>query len=1101
MMKKLHFLKEKILLMCFLLSTLMGFAQTMATFNFNGKNLFPVGGQNPSYTLNYYNANNSIGTARYDRIGFWSGNHWTYTKTENTYYELSISTIGYSNINFSFDGELSFSGWSRGTWNVYLDHGTGYNFIGKVELENIISSDSETFDIVLPPEVNNKSLVKIKLVANDLWDVLNNIQQLRLDNIRLTSNTAKIAVDGKNTIDVWTNIVEGATAEAYRGTYFGMLITNPISPNPAFVDRNFKVTNSGNTDLNISGMSFIGNAPADFSIVSALPITVPANGGSAEFIIRFNPSEDGVRNALLNIISNGAPSPFTFFVEGRGSACATTIKAFKWNTIGDQFNDLDDNLFTISGTTDAISGTSQLQSHSPFESTILYKDDDTAFKLYKSDNHSWYISDNSVAGKSVSFGSLNVSQDKGPLISFNLAAISKGTGSGFNFNSNDYITVEVLKPGTTNEWSKEVKINGGGSVASSRYDFEGGSTVDVQYAGTGVNNYVVEKTNSGTKPTRYSQIIIRLPSDDFSNLVFRITGKTENLNKLWLIDDIMVSSENAIFKSFTGIGATGWQQGTEDVAVPNIQEKAIIDVSYDTAIKGDFTACECVVNNGSTLTINTGNTVTLENRLDNSLGGQVVVKNDANLIQKNDLAVNAGVITVHRTAPMKKNNYTYWGSPVTGRKLQDFSPGTTSYRFYEYIESTNLFQTVPWGNNFIPGRGYAIMAPSNYTLNTKQDFDGAFVGIPNNGTNYQDTPSSTLPLMFPASLTAGTDQGYNLVGNPYPSNIDFEKLHADNSSVIYNTAYFWTNVDPNRAGSTNGNTGYAGNAYAIYNGVGGIAATGPATGPGGTSPTPTQFIKVGQGFIVKAKNEGSLTFKNSIRNATGSSAFFSKGAASDRDRFWVKLTTPAQDVNTVLIGYVPNATDDFEWDYDAPLFSIGSDSFYSMLGEEKLGIQGRTYPLNTADVVRLGTKHFEDGIYTIGLGDKEGIFAGSQAIYLNDKQTGTITNLSEGDYGFTANVGESQNRFELIYKPLIVLVTDSTVKEGFIVYRDQDHFIIQSPKVINEVEVYDSVGKLIKVLNTSTKKVVVDGAFLTKGMYVIRIKTIDGQVTNKKILK
>ena len=481
---------------------------------------------------------------------------------------------------------------------------------------------------------------------------------------------------------------------------------------------------------------------------------------------------------------------------------------------------------------------------------------------------------------------------------------------------------------------------------------------------------------------------------------------------------------------------------------------------------------------------------------------QFVVNNDANLMQTTETAVNVGDITVLRNSPMKKNNYTYWSSPVAGRQLGAFSPLTSTARFYEYIESTNLFKTVPKTDNFIPTKGYAIMAPSTYTSTTvNTTFVGKFIGVPTNGTKKADTS----PLEFPLQLTPITpNRGFNMIGNPYPSNIDFEVLYALNSTKIYNTAYFWTNVDPNRPSSTNGNgDAYTGNAYAIYNGTGGVPATtsGPGTGDGGTSLTPTQFIKVGQGFIVKAKQSGQLIFNNSIRNAVGSSNFMSKGASSDKDRYWLKLTTPAQNVNTILIGYIAGATNDFERDYDAPLMSVASDSFYSILNENKLGIQGKTYPLNTSDVVPLGTKHFEDGNYTVSLGDKEGIFANGQNIYLKDNQTGIITNLSEGSYSFNSAVGEFSTRFEIIYRPQVVLATDGATKENLQVYRDGTDFVVKSSdKTITRLEVYDGSGRMLMKLAPKNKEARIPAAALSNGMYILLIDQ-HGEVTSRKVVK
>lgn len=71
------------------------------------------------------------------------------------------------------------------------------------------------------------------------------------------------------------------------------------------------------------------------------------------------------------------------------------------------------------------------------------------------------------------------------------------------------------------------------------------------------------------------------------------------------------------------------------------------------------------------------------------------------------------------------------------------------------------------------------------------------------------------------------DHGYNSIGNPYPSNLDFDLLYAQNSDKIYQLAYFWTNNIPEvtQMGST-----YHGNSYAVYNGTGGVPATTGSTG-------------------------------------------------------------------------------------------------------------------------------------------------------------------------------------------------------------------------------------------------------------------------------
>lgn len=530
------------------------------------------------------------------------------------------------------------------------------------------------------------------------------------------------------------------------------------------------------------------------------------------------------------------------------------------------------------------------------------------------------------------------------------------------------------------------------------------------------------------------------------------------------------------------------------IILPSINALAknlTVESGGQLTIKGNLTVTDFVKNKGS--------------------ASDLVVSSDANLKQITETAINTGNITVKRESPMKKNDYTYWSSPVSGQNLYDFSTGTSTTRFYYYRESDDKFynDTFNASTVFNPTQGYAIMAPSAYT--GLQTFTGNFVGVPNNGTKKTDNTTLQFQLKL-SSDVPGADKGYNLIGNPYPSNIDFDKLFTENggsmadqnstAGKIFRLAYFWTNVNPNRQGSTNGTgSSYSGNAYAVYNGTGGVPATSETNSPIGY--TPTSIIKVGQGFIVKARpfqNNTTLIFNNTIRT-TAATKFFSKGSTSEKDRYWLKLISPALDVNTILIGYVPGATNNFEWDYDAPLLSVGSDSFYSILNNETLGIQGRVYPLNPQDIVQLGTKHFEEGNYTISLGDREGIFAESQSIYLKDNLSNTVTNLSDGNYTFAAKAGVTDGRFEIIYEPKVLLGTRSNNKGELIIYREDSDFVIKSPKVMVDIEVFDISGKLIATLKPNSKHAVFETSSVLSGIYVVRIKNIHGEISTRKISK
>lgn len=542
--------------------------------------------------------------------------------------------------------------------------------------------------------------------------------------------------------------------------------------------------------------------------------------------------------------------------------------------------------------------------------------------------------------------------------------------------------------------------------------------------------------------------------------------------------------------------ASNWRQGL----VPTANNCVIIPSARTVDINVPNAAAKSVtVQNGAKLNINANQSLTVQDAFINqSAVEDVTIRSDGNLLQINpSKTINFGNITVQREVNGMNNlathmDYVYWSSPVANQQtkgLSGFSPGTPVAFFSDYNEPNDMFYET-LDPTFIAGKGYAVQAEGLPLVNGYAK-TYTFAGAPHNGDfsfNISRSPDQ-----------GGYQHGYNLVGNPYPSNIDFTKLFAANSDLIYNTAYFWTNntFTPNQAGS-----GYAGNNYAVFNGAGGNPPTGSSYGA-----APNGIIKVGQGFIIQKKTPGGpapLLFKNSygtgqdLRVSTAGT-FYQKDAAG-KDRYWLQLISPNHLSNTQLIAYVNGATNGFEQDYDAEILGMSSDVFYSVLTDKKLIIQGKGLFAST-DKVNVGANIFSNGSYTIKLDHVEGIFANGQNIYLKDNQTGIITNLSLGSYTFAANAGETNARFQIIYQPETVLATDDTSKDKLVVYRENDDFVIKSPKVMERVEVYETSGKLIKVLLPNSKSTVLESATLINGMYILKIKTKDGEIFNKKVLR
>lgn len=855
------------------------------------------------------------------------------------------------------------------------------------------------------------------------------------------------------------NISSGdTTPDNYDNTFFGTTLVDGGT-----IDKTFVIENVGNLPLSINGVTITGTNASDFSI-----ITNPANNileqTSSNLIIRFNPSAIGLRNATVSIQNNDTnENPYTFAIRGGGSTaipCSSDVII-----VQQDFEDIpNEPLYNY--TTYVYTGSVVVSGGYAFANGALKNKylGQESLQIFNTDAE-------------INFNSINTSFYSNVELSFNLASL--GGNSGIGTNSGDVITVSVSANGGA--YSDEIIIIGN---VNSNWSFADGlGAASKIYSGT--NTPVTFQTPTGNQTTNALKTIVlsQLPAINDLRIKFRLKSGSES--RIWSVDNVMLKG-TAPAKVWNG---TAWS-GLNTFA-PNAYEKVLLAENYNTNLHGSFVTCECEVATGKSLLITANQYVEIHNRLINY--GTVTVENDGNLIQRNDTSVNVGNIKVKRNANLKRLDYNYWGSSVAGQNLKAFSPGTLSSRFYTYNEADDFFYVIsPTANNFIPGKGYAIRAPNDFST-TNTVFNGEFFGAPNNGVIAVNVAKST--------------NGYNLVANPYASNINFANFFTVNSSVINNIAYFWTNVNPNpeMQGANYPNGGFLNN-YAIYNGSGGVPATGPAQN--GTV-IPNQYIKVGQGFIIQAKNNGTVTFNNSMRTNNTTARFFNKMAKNANEetnnRFWLQLTTPLNVANKILIAYKKEATNDFEIDYDAPHLIIGADSFYSILGEHKLAIQGRKYPLMMNEVIPIGASFYAPGNYTISLAEKEGVFANGQAIFIKDKISNTLVNLQTEDYTFAVQTaGENTDRFELVFIDKAQNNSgnnDAALQEIRVIDQADHYLVISKNEKILELYLSNALGNFIKKYTPKNKSILIPKSELPlPGVYFIKGKT-ETRWFEEKIIK
>lgn len=541
-------------------------------------------------------------------------------------------------------------------------------------------------------------------------------------------------------------------------------------------------------------------------------------------------------------------------------------------------------------------------------------------------------------------------------------------------------------------------------------------------------------------------------------------------------------------------------------------QNVVIDGVYDIA--EGFEANNLTITNTGSLTIQPDQGVTINGDI-TMPDDKLIIESDGSLVQTKITDGNSDNKAIaKRKVNMRTADYTFWSSPLKDQILRNttngnadnstggFSEGTPNSRTYQYREEDDTFRATA-DATFVPAKGYAIRGKSTYGADLAAD-ELAFRGNLHNG----DISIQVQKSRNTTSNGVTYEHGYNLIGNPYPSNIDFIKFYNldNNRNVIFGKAWFWSNFIV--APSQQGGSGYTANNYAILSLAGSSPATGIDTENTTGSPMPTEFIKVAQGFIVQMRATPptgtnkvfeTLKFDNSIR-ANNSGHFYNSKTNSTVDRYWLKMTSPYNIANTILVAHINGATDNYDADYDAELLAIGDDSFYSKLNAMKLQIHARQPLVNNEDVIALGTKHAADGVYKIALGNKEGVFSSTQNVYLKDKLLNKIVNLSEGAYSYQAVKGTDETRFEIVYKDAAVLGSDTVKISDFMVYRDGNSYVVNSTKKLGAVEVYDTAGRLVKSLKTNDSKLRIDVSGLSNGVYILKAEN-SGDAKTKKILK
>jgi len=352
-----------------------------------------------------------------------------------------------------------------------------------------------------------------------------------------------------------------------------------------------------------------------------------------------------------------------------------------------------------------------------------------------------------------------------------------------------------------------------------------------------------------------------------------------------------------------------------------------------------------------------------------------------------------GNVTMQRYLP-SGYGYKYFSSPFTAATVNEFTDESIS-AIYRYDENRLIGGTIPasgWidhsttTNQLNALAGYAVNFGSNSAPATVD-----LTGVVNNGALSVNVYNNDQIYT----------EGFNLVGNPYPSAIDWDLIKVLNTNVDDALYYFKASATDQWSGT-----------YSTY--IGGSSSDGLAT-----NVIPSMqgvFIHVTDGTFPVT---GTLVMNNSVRLTDKTHGFLksaSKGTSSLL-RLTAGYSSNTELYDPLVIYLTDKATVDFDSKSDAlKLFNTAYDvpSFYSFGNDAKrLSINGLPFPDNDSTVIALGLRTEIDGFVSFRIRHAEGIFSTGR-IYIFDSMTGVTTELTtDVEYKTYLAADHYQDRFFL----------------------------------------------------------------------------------------
>ena len=908
--------------------------------------------------------------------------------------------------------------------------------------------------------------------------------------------------------DPWEEVVDGsATPSVSNGTNFGEALYSIET-----VDRTFQITNNlplgglnGNLVLSEYDVSkyvqISGTHANQFSVTvePSTPVTLPY--GTTTFTVRFEPTSYGIKTATLSIANNDPnENPYNFTITGKGTVeppgaptadAATQIdnNSFyaNWTVGGGGITEgylLDvatDNLFIdfVTGyeakyvgnvTTRLVTGLDantmyyyriralnigDTSDYSNTASLLTASGVPLAQSASNIDIDAFYANWSFVTGATSYRLDVNTSPDFTGTVIYSdhtvtntylyITGLTSGTTyyyrvRSYNGNSseNSAIIAVVTKPDTPtatdatnidyNKFTAHWDPPAGGAPDFYKLDVSTTNlftTFVIGYENLTVNSTSKVVTGLAQNTTYYYRLrAVNVSGVSSNSNTIMVTTYTSNLTATW-------TGAVSTAWNVTGNWDTGIPSSITDVTVPNVSNQPVVSIS---SVCNDFNMdplTQLTVNNGVTLTIN------------GDLMMNASVAGEASIVEYGGLSV-LGNTSVEQYIEGSRWNFVSFPTDMPNTSVFD----TLFLRYWSEAYAQWYF-ILDQDSTLSVGVGLEA-----YTLTSTGD---TIITYDQGDLN---TGSINLPVSY-----SGAAGGWNAVGNPYPSAIDWDDASWVKTNIDA-SVYVWD-----------------GTQYLFWNGAFGSLTDG-------IIPAYQSF------FSLTSASSPALQVNNGAR-VHGPSPY--KGSEIN-NLIDVRVVGNGYD-DITYINFNSNATALYDNQFDAKkLFGIDeAPQLYSIVENDILAIN--TLPeYFPGMVIPLGLKVGADAEYTIKVSNLSS-FEFPVTVYLEDLVTGDMVDCQAEDvYNFNAVPGDEDQRFLLHFMALTGV--DNPIANPVEIYSYNSSVYVKNVTDASaSITISNIAGQSVysgKLENTSVNKIDLN---LNTGYYVISVVTDSGISTEKVFIK